>query len=147
MKRRKTLIVLTTLEVVLFLVTLYIMGITSSYNFDVALESFTEPWLGSRADAIENRYNVSLMQTLNIICEITGLLWILSNGIRFVLIKPIRRWYFIIGVLLFFMGGFFAQMTYGISMIGMFAGFYYIALSHKLDKYEEDMVSFKSLAE
>ncbi len=134
---KKKLIILTITEIVLFVIIVGTTIVTFNYMFELTFNEFTGPWIGDKYTEIASKYNIPLMNALCTIGNILLILWLLVNGIRFVIIKPKYKLIFGIGVALLFAGlwcFFSINIPITIAWILMGLSIVPIIYSHKLDK-------------
>ena len=137
---KKKLIIVTITEVILLAVIISTAALTFDYAVEVALNGFTSPWLGDNSAEIASKYNVSLMNALSLVSNVSLIMWSLVNVFRFIIIKPKYKLFCGIGVaidilavLLFSNISIPNTISWVLFLIA--AGF--IIYSHKIDKEEE----------
>ena len=101
---KKKLIILSITEVVLFVIIVGTTIVTFNYMFELTFNEFTGPWIGNNYTEITSKYNIPLMNALCTIGNISLILWLLVNGIRFAIIKPKYKLISGIGVAILFAG-------------------------------------------
>ena len=137
---KKKLIILTIAEVILLAIVISTAALTFDYAVEVALNGFTSPWLGDNSAEIASKYNVSLMNTLSLVSNVSLIMWILVNIFRFIIIKPKYKLFCGIGLAI----GVVAVMLFTnisipntISWVLFLVAAGFIIYSHRIDKEEE----------
>lgn len=137
---KKKLIIVTITEVILLAVIISTAALTFDYAVEVALNGFTSPWLGDNSAEIASKYNVSLMNALSLVSNVSLIMWSLVNVFRFIIIKPKYKLFCGIGVAI----GILAVLLFSnisipntISWVLFLIAAGFIIYSHKIDKEEE----------
>lgn len=84
--KRKLLKELTIAEIITIAIAIATLIATFDYMFDMALNSFTSPWIGEVTN-LNEKYNVTLMNTLGMVFDISLYVFVGANIFRFILIK------------------------------------------------------------
>ena len=97
--KKKVLKELTIAEIITIVIAIATFIATFDYMFDMALNSFTSPWIGDVTN-LNEKYNVTLMNTLGVVFDISMYIFVGANIFRFILVKRKYKIEMLIGTIL-----------------------------------------------
>lgn len=140
-KRIKLLIIFTIIEVLCIGIYVYTCAKTFDYSIAVAIDGFTQPWLGSHMDAVAAEYDVDTMNAMFTLGNTVLFMLVVAIVVRFGLSKPKYKTFFGIGMGLGFVGYVILALSgmLAVGFVFFLVGFGFICYSHWIGKeYREN---------
>lgn len=146
--KKKLLKELTIAEIITIAIAIATFIATFDYMFDMALNSFTSPWIGEVTN-LNEKYNVTLMNTLGIVFDVSLYVFVGANIFRFILIKRKYKIEMLISTLLtmMFMYLYVNLKVNWASLIILLIAFILYIHSHKIKGEYEEIDNNTSIAD